>query len=105
MERFWVSRHRDTNETFQLQSLAAVLFLFNFGSRLRSYSDPWPLDLDPSFGNEKQFHVPEVSPELRFTKPHPTMLSIKRAARRRHNNSIARQPTRSITGISPKFRL
>jgi hypothetical protein len=38
------------------------------------------LDLDPSFENEKQFTVREVSPDLRFAKPHPTVLSIKRGA-------------------------
>lgn len=28
----------------------------SFGNRLRSYSDPLPLDLDPLLENEKQFH-------------------------------------------------
>src|SRR3982074_75629 len=48
------SRYKMKCSNFRAQ--LRVLFLFNFGSRLRSYSDPWPLDLDPSFENERQFH-------------------------------------------------
>src|SRR5258705_10669792 len=43
-------------ESFYIQSPASGSFPINFGNRLRSYSDPLPLDLDPSFENEKQFH-------------------------------------------------
>src|SRR5882762_648870 len=48
------SRYKMKRSNFRAQLRA--LFLFNFGNHLRSYSDPWPLDLDPSFENEKQSH-------------------------------------------------
>src|SRR5258705_5836254 len=44
MECFWAIIIKF--ESFQLQPSLGFL----------SYTDPWPLDLDPSFENEQQFH-------------------------------------------------